>query len=57
MTKKRISPEINAISTLLFVTVLILLIVINLREASQEKAARKTPPLIFAAFSRENRKP
>ena len=41
MTKKRISPEINAISTLLFATVLILLIVINLREASQEKAARK----------------
>ena len=33
--------EINAISTLLFATVLILLIVINLREASQEKAARK----------------
>lgn len=41
MTKKRISPEVNAISTLLFATVLILLIVINLREASQEKAARK----------------
>ena len=41
MTKNRISPEVNAISTLLFATVLILLIVINLREASQEKAARK----------------
>ncbi len=41
MTKKRISPEVNAISTLLFATVLILLIVINLRETSQEKAARK----------------
>lgn len=41
MTKKRISPEVNAISTLLFATVLILLIVINLREASQEKAARE----------------
>ena len=41
MTKQRISPEVNAISTLLFATVLILLIVINLREASQEKAARK----------------
>lgn len=38
MTKKRISPEINAISTLLFTTVLILLVVINMRQARQEKA-------------------
>ena len=37
MTKKRISPKINAISTLLFVTVLLLLIIVNLREARQEK--------------------
>ena len=29
MTKKRVSPEINAISTLLFVTVLVLLAIIN----------------------------
>ena len=33
MTKKRVSPEINAISTLLFVTVLVLLAVVNLRES------------------------
>ena len=32
MTKKRVSPEINAISTLLFVTVLMLLAIINLRD-------------------------
>lgn len=32
MTKKRVSPEINAISTLLFVTVILLLAIINLRE-------------------------
>ena len=37
MTKKRVSPEINAISTLLFVTVLVLLAVINVREARQER--------------------
>ena len=37
MTKKRISPEVNAISTLLFVTVLVLLAVINVREARQER--------------------
>ena len=37
MTKKRVSPEINAISTLLFMTVLILLVIINVREAHMEK--------------------
>nr|WP_326159949.1 ABC transporter permease [Oscillibacter sp.] len=37
MTKKRVSPEINAISTLLFVTVLVLLAIINIREARQER--------------------
>ena len=41
MTKKRISPKVNAVSTLLFVTVLTLLIVINEREARQEKAQRQ----------------
>ena len=33
MTKKRVSPEINAISTLLFGAVLLLLIIINVRES------------------------
>ena len=37
MTKKRVSPEINAISTLLFVTVLVLLAIVNIREARQER--------------------
>lgn len=41
MTKKRVSPEINALSTLLFITVLALLIIINVRQARQEKAAVK----------------
>ncbi len=41
MTKKRVSPEINAVSTLLFATVLILLIASNVLEARQEKAARQ----------------
>ena len=39
MTKKRVSPEINAVSTLLFVTVLALLAIVNIREARQEKLA------------------
>nr|WP_325184964.1 extracellular solute-binding protein [uncultured Oscillibacter sp.] len=37
MTKKRVTPEINAVSTLLFVTVLALLVVVNLREARMER--------------------
>ncbi|MPL90671.1 hypothetical protein SDC9_36726 [bioreactor metagenome] len=39
MTKKPITPEINALSTLLFVSVLLLLVIINLRQAGQENAA------------------
>jgi ABC-type spermidine/putrescine transport system permease subunit II/spermidine/putrescine-binding protein len=41
MTKKRVSPQINAVSTLLFVTVLILLIIINVRNASMERKAER----------------
>ncbi len=37
MTKKRISPKINAVSTLLFITVLVLLAVVNIREARQKE--------------------
>jgi len=40
MTRRRVSPEINAISTLLFISVLILLVIINVREAGQEKRAK-----------------
>lgn len=39
MTKKRVSPEINAVSTLLFVTVILLLVIINVRESRQERRA------------------
>ena len=41
MTRKRISPEINAVSTLLFVTVLLLLAIVNIREMQQENARKK----------------
>lgn len=40
MTKKRVTPEINAISSLLFVTVLLLLVIKNAREARQERMER-----------------
>ncbi len=41
MTKKPINPDINALSTLMFVVVLILLIFINMGESRQEKKDRK----------------
>lgn len=41
MTRRRISPKINAISTLLFAVVLILLVVVNVREARQHKTEMK----------------
>ena len=42
MTKKRISPEINALCTLMFVFVLLLLIIINLREIRSEKERERS---------------
>lgn len=42
MTKKRISPKINALSTILFVAVLLLLIIINIREVREERAQKAT---------------
>ena len=44
MTKKPYSPKINALSTLLFVTILILLVTVNLKQMradSKKKGARK----------------
>ena len=54
MTKKRVTPEINAISTLLFIVVIILLAVTNIREAQQEKQAmqRRTLPTATEAARR-----
>jgi spermidine/putrescine transport system permease protein len=40
MTRKRLSPKINALSTLMFVVVLALLILINLFQARQDKKRR-----------------
>lgn len=41
MTRKRISPEINALSTLIFAVVLITLIAVNIHSAHQERVQRK----------------
>ena len=59
MTKKRVTPEINAISTLLFVTVLLLLVITNVREARQEQLAerrRKLPTTTAAEAARYSSK-
>lgn len=41
MARRKISPEINAISTLLFTSVLLLLVIINVRQARQEKIRKR----------------
>lgn len=41
MTRRRISPEINALSTIMFLVVLTLLIIVNVRQGRQNKAAAR----------------
>jgi spermidine/putrescine transport system permease protein len=41
MARRKISPEINAISTLLFVSVLAMLVIVNWRQGRQDSAARR----------------
>jgi len=43
MTRRRVSPEVNALSTLLFVVVMALLVIVNLRQSAEAKrnAVRK----------------
>lgn len=55
MTKKRVTPEINAISTLLFAVVLILLVITNIRESRQaqlEQRRKKLPTATAAEAAR-----
>ena len=41
MARKRVNPQINALSTLLFLTVLVLLIIINARSSKERRRTRK----------------
>lgn len=50
MTRRRISPKINAISTLLFAVVLILLVIVNVRESRQHKAETKKDAMLKGAL-------
>ena len=49
MTRKRVSPEINALSTILFLTVLILLVIINVREMRQEERRKRSEKALSGA--------
>lgn len=42
MTRRRVNPEINALSTILFLSVLLLLIIVNIRTAQQDKKLKQT---------------
>lgn len=53
MTRKRISPEINAISTLLFLIVLLLLIIINIRQVRQDKTNARPDTMLSAIDTTE----
>lgn len=46
MTRRRLSPKINAISTILFAVVLVLLVVVNVREARQSRAEAKKEKML-----------
>jgi spermidine/putrescine transport system permease protein len=41
MTRRKVSPEINALSTIIFVIVLAVLIIVNVNNASKEKKQRR----------------
>jgi spermidine/putrescine transport system permease protein len=42
MTRKRVSPKINALSSLLFAAVLLMLLAINIRELRQDERRKKS---------------
>jgi spermidine/putrescine-binding protein len=56
MTKKRVTPVINAVSTLLFLSVLVLLVLSNVREARQEMRDRQGVVRKAAALERVRQK-
>ena len=56
MTKKRVTPEVNAISTLLFLSVLVLLVLSNLKEVRQEARERLGAPRKPSALEKARQK-
>ena len=41
MTRKRLSPEINALSTIIFAVILLILLLVNINGSRKERAATK----------------
>lgn len=41
MTRRKVSPEVNALSTIIFIVVLAILLLVNLKDAGKEKLIRK----------------
>ena len=54
MTRKKVSPEINALSSIMFLSVLTLLIIINLRQSYQLKAEEANRRKFSRQSSRED---
>lgn len=48
MARKRVSPEINALSTIMFTVVVALMVIVNLRQASQERQAKRRQAALTA---------
>ena len=48
MAKKRVSPEINALSTLMFLVVVALMVLVNLRQARQERMETRRRAVLSA---------
>lgn len=48
MAKKRVSPEINALSTLMFLVVVALMVLVNLRQARQERTEKRRRAVLSA---------
>lgn len=48
MARKRVSPEINALSAIMFTVVVALMVVVNLRQARQERQAKRRQAALTA---------
>lgn len=48
MARKRVSPEINALSAIMFTVVVALMVVMNLRQSSQERQAKRRQAALTA---------
>ena len=48
LAKKRVSPEINALSTLMFLVVVALMVLVNLRQARQERMEKRRRAVLSA---------